>query len=258
MATRQRRQASPARGRKGKYADGSSRREKELQRELDEKAREVNDLKVALSKAKADAKDADTENAKWQETVEILEEKQQVLQKSVKRQAGAIEIFEANDRASGKRFQLMLSENLQLRAANKKLLAAQEKIATEVRLQMNKLLALHPDETDTDTTEQLDREKDVKNQGAAEADSSDSESEVRPAPASGALDERKEQEEPTLLAGQMADAPAADRSLSAETLPMSPRMPPTDMPEPSTTQPMSFEPAPAQSQGQETVSAVVQ
>ena len=229
----------------------------------------MNELKASLSKAKADAKDADIENAKWQETVEIIQEKQAVLQSSVKRQAGVIEIFEANERTSDKRFGLLHSENARLRAFNKKVLAAQQKIATEVCLRMNSLLALHPDETDTDTTEQPDRETNVRKRGAAEVDSSsDSESEDRPPPAAGAPVGPKEGETPQ-PATQTTGALVADRSLSAETLPMpmSPRMPPveasaraTDLPEPSTNQPMAFEPAPAPSapENQQAVSAIVQ
>lgn len=261
MATRQKRQ-SPARGRKSRHPDRTSRREKELQRQIDEKMKEIDELNAALSKAKSDAKDADAENVKWQETVDILEEKQQALHSAIKRQAGAIEIFEANERASGKRFQLLLSESIQLRAANKKLLVAQEKIATEVRLQMNQLLALHPDDTDTDTTEQPLREKDVKKPAAADVDSSsDSESEkVGRAPAARAP-ERKEAMAPPEATQTTEEPPVDDRSLSAETLPMSSRMSPADvsMPEPSTTQPISFQPsAPLARDGQEAMSAAVE
>ena len=81
-----------------------------------------------------------------------------MLQTSVKRQAGVIKIFEENDKASGKRFDFLHSEIARIRGFNKKLVATQGKIATEVRLQMNQLLAFHPDDTtDTDTTEQLDQ-----------------------------------------------------------------------------------------------------
>ena len=237
-----------------------------MQRELDEKTRQVAELKVSLSKAKSDAKDADVENAKWQETVEIIQEKLAAMQTSVKRQAGVIEIFEANERASDKRFGLLHSENARLRAFNKKVLAAQQKIATEVSLRMNSLLALHPDETDTDTTEQLDRERNFEKRTAADAESSsDSESEVAPAPAAGAPAEPKEGEAPP-LATQTTEVPVADRSMSAETLPMSPRIVPmeatahvADMPEPSTNLPVAFEPAPAPSApgSQQAMSAVV-
>ena len=257
MATRQqKRQSSPAaRGRKSKHPDRSSRKEKELQREVEDKTREINELKASLSKAKSDLKDAEIENAKWQDTVEILQEKQQELQAAVRRQTGVIEIFEAGEKASGKRFQLLHSECIQLRSTNKKLLATQEKIATEVRLQINQLLALHPDDTDTDTTtEQPEREKDVKKRrGAADAvSSSDSESEgaARRAPAAGKPERKEGAEHP--VDTHKNEIPVGERSLSAETLPMSPRMPPLDvsaqpadmsMPEPTTTQPTAFEPS---------------
>lgn len=245
MATHQKRQSSPGRGRKSKYADISSRKETNLQRELDEKAREVNELKASLSKAKSDAKDADIENAKWQEAMEMIQEKQAVLQTSVKRQAGVIDMFETNERASDRRFQILHSENARLRAFNKKLLAAQEKSVKEVQLQMNKLLALHPDETtDTDTTE-LDRDKNVRKRDAAEvaSSSSDSESEAaRPTPAAGAPAERNE-EEPSL---------ATQSGLSAETLPMSPAPELPRMPEPCS-EPMALTPPPADAGREQTV-----
>ena len=137
---------------------------------------------------------------------------------------------------------------------------------------MNQLLALHLDETtDAETTEQPRREKkNVKKRGAAELGSnSDSESEVGPAPAAGAPEERKEgDEEQHPVVAQ--EALVADRSLSADTLPMSPRMPmsppkppadvsasATDLPEPSTTCPMAFEP-PTSPDGQQAVSTVIQ
>ena len=273
MATRQqKRQSSPAaRGRKSKHPDRSSRKEKELQREVEDKTREINELKASLSKAKSDTKEAEIENAKWQETVEILEEKQQELQAAVRRQAGVIEIFEAGEKASVKRFQCLHSECLQLRSTNKKLLATQEKIATEVRLQINQLLALHPDSDTDTTTEQPEREKDAKKKrGAADADSSsDSESEAaaaRRAPAAGKPGRKEEAEHPA--DPNKNEAPVGERSLSAETLPMSPRMPPLDvsvqptdmsMPEPTTTQPTAFEPStPSAPDDQKAMSAAVE
>lgn len=265
MATRQKRQSSPAaRGRKSKHPDRSSRKEKELQREVEDKTREINELKASLSKAKSDLKDAEIENAKWQETVEILEERQQELQAAVRRQAGVIEIFEAGEKASGKRFQCLHSECLQLRSTNKKLLATQEKIATEVRLQINQLLALHPDDTDTDTTTEQ------KKRGAADADSSsDSESEAaaaRRAPAAGKPERKEGAEHP--VDTHKNEVPVGERSLSADTLPMSPRMPPLDvsvqsadmsMPEPTATQPTAFEPStPSAPDDQKAMSAAVE
>ena len=247
-----RRRRSPSRV---AYAKSYRDREQEWQRKLDEKHEELSQIKTTVAALELKIKD-------YKETIAELHA-------SNKHQAGMIAAFAGNEVQSDKRFERMNAELVKYRILVNDLVTSRKKMLKQLQFEDEEWarerhgFQAAPSSHSQSSPETLTATRPP----LSEEESSESSQEEETA-AAVRPQEREQQAERT---PQTAEKAVSDRTLSAETLPMSPRMAPTDspaiarmeatdMPEPSTTTPMAFEPPPASPapESQHAVSAAVQ
>ena len=245
-----RRRRSPSRV---AYAKSYRDREQEWQRKLHEKHEELSQIKTTVAALELKIKD-------YKETIAELHA-------SNKHQAGMLAAFAENEVQSGKRFERMNAELVKYRIMVNDLVTSRAKMLKQLQFEDTEWarerhgFQAAPSSHSQSSPETLTATRPPQ----SEEESSDSSQEEEAAAVARPPQEREQQPEQAPLTAENA---ARDRTLSAETLPMSPRAPmdsparaaTTDMPEPPTTTPMAFEPPPAASapEGQHVVSAVVQ
>lgn len=178
------------------------------------------------------------------------------LQESNKRQAGMLAVYAQNESESQSRFERLNGENVRLRITVNDLVTNRTKLFKQLQFEIEEFSrdrhCLQSPHSQSSSPEMLASTRPPVHAAARDAngqseDSSDSDSQDEAPEGRG-----QQQAEQT---AKTSESRAADRALSAETLPMSPRVPHaespsrtqvTDMPEPSTTNPVAFVPAPAE------------
>ena len=246
-----RRSPSPSRA---AYAKSYKARDRSWQRKFDEKNKELADLQTQLASAELELKGS--------------KEKVSELQTCNKHQSAMIAVYKQNEMESDKRFEQVTQEIVRPRIKRNNLIANRDKMLKTLQFEIQED-QLDPIQSQSSTSQSPDMfparvpvlgPKASREQSDDDDASSDSESSKEEPPT-----HQKHVREPEQTL-QTAAAAVVERSLSAETLPMSPRMPlaesfahATDMPEPSM-QPVAFEPGSATSapESRQEVSAIIQ
>ena len=245
-----RRRRSPSRA---AYAKSYRDRDKEWQRRLDEKHQELTQIKTNVAALELKIKDQ-------KETIaELLD--------SNKHQAGMLAAYAENEVQSGKRFERLNDELVKCRITVNDLVTSRAKILKQLQFEDTEWAReRHCLQAASSHSQSSPEGPTAKQPQQSEDESSDSSQEEEETAAAARPQQQEQQPQQT---PQAAETATVDRGLSAETLPMSPRVPPTDsptgaraqtedMPEPSTDQPMSFEPSSSAPEAQGAVSATVQ
>ena len=244
-----RRRRSPSRA---AYAKSYREREKEWQRKFDEKHEQLIQIKTNVAALELKIKD-------YKETIAELHA-------SNKHQAGMLAAFAENEVQSEQRSERLKAELVKYRIMVNDLVSSRAKMLKQLQFEDAEWARERHCVQAAPSNSQSSPEPLTAKPPLSDDDSSDS-SQEEDAAAAAPLQQRDQQPaEPT---PQTADNAERDRTLSAETLPMSPRVASVDsparmraetMPEPSSTQPMAFEPTPAPSapEGQQSMSAIVQ
>ena len=259
-----RRRRSPSRA--NNFTQSYKDRDRNWQRKFDEKNKELTDCQTQLASVELDMKDS--------------KDKISELQASNKHQSAMLAVYAQNERESDKRFERLNEENVRLRISINNLITNRERMYKQLQFEIQEWS--RPIQSPASSNSQnsspeilaaprapVHASNDSDDEGSSDSDSSprgDAPA-TRQQQAPGEEEQQRQLEQTT----QPVEMPLVVRGLSAETLPMSPALPPTDspararadatdMPEPTAAQAMAFEPpqvAPSPGGGQ-AVSACVQ